>query len=209
MRTPARGLPWLARASAWTCAAFGLSVGAHVVGGGRPPAPGGSAFLVVALLWVGLLLTRRRLGALPLITTLGTSQLLLHAGLTLTERSVACSPGASPPGAHVGHGVGLTCDAPTSGVMAALTHGEHSTLTMALSHLLAAVALGVVLTKGEDAAWRIAGLLLPHLPMAPPLPSPTRRVLAPFGGGEYVSTVPVLGGVGRRGPPVRRAPGVA
>lgn len=202
-------MPWFARASAWTCAAFGLSLGAHVIGGGQPPTPGVSAFLAVVLLWVGLLLTRRRLGALPMVATLGTSQLILHAGLTLSERSLACSPGASPTGPHAGHGVTLTCDASTSGVVAALTHAEHSTLMMTLGHLLAAITLGLILTKGEDAAWRIAGLLLPRLPMAPPLPSPTRRASAPSGGGGAAATVPVLGGVGRRGPPARRAPVVA
>lgn len=206
---PSRSALRVARASAWACAAFGLSVGAHVVGGGQPPTPGGTAFLVVALLWVGLLLTHRRLGTLPLVATLATSQLLLHAVLTLTEHSVACSPGASPPGAHAGHGVGLSCEASSASVMAALTHGGHSPLTMILGHLLAAIALGVILAKGEDAVWRIARLLLPHLPSAPPLLAPGRPALAPSRGGESTPAVPVLGGVGRRGPPVRRAPVVA
>ncbi|MGO4245260.1 hypothetical protein AB4028_15110 [Janibacter sp. RAF20_2_2] len=42
MVVPGRGVVRCARAAAWACAAGGLSVGAHVVGGGgllRPVAP--------------------------------------------------------------------------------------------------------------------------------------------------------------------------
>ncbi|WP_435202346.1 hypothetical protein [Janibacter sp. GS2] len=206
MDVPSRSALRVARAAAWTCAAFGLSVGAHVIGGGQPPSPGGGALIAMTLLCFGLLLTGRRLGAFSLIATLGTSQLLLHVGLTLTEQSAACTPAPGPSGTHAGHDLALTCDAAVSGAATAITHAGHSALTMTIAHLLAAVALGLVLAKGEDAVWRIAGLLLPHLPRAGALPSLARRVLAPTHGGEAVTEVPLLGGVGRRGPPARPAP---
>lgn len=208
MDVPSRSALRVARAAAWTCAAFGLSVGAHVIGGGQPPSLGGGVLIAVTLLCVGLLLTGRRLGALSLIVTLGASQLLLHVGLTLTEQSAACSPAPGPGGAHAGHDLALACDASASGAAAAITHAGHSALTMTIAHLLAAVALGLVLAKGEDVVWRIAGLLLPHLPRAAAAPSPTRRVLATTHGGEATTEVPLLGGVGRRGPPARPAPAV-
>lgn len=205
---PSRGVLWLARAAAWTCAAFGLSVGAHIIGGGTPPSPGVAAGLVAALLWVGLMLTRRRLGPLPLIATLGLTQFLLHAGLTMTERPTACSPSATGTGPHAGHDLTLACEASASGAASALTHAEHSTLTMSIGHVLAAVVLGLVLAKGEDAVWFITGLLRPVLPATPTLPSLLPLTFTPSQGGEPTPPTAVLGGVGRRGPPVRRAPAV-
>lgn len=209
MNSPGRGALWLARASAWTCAAYGLSVGAHVVGGGQAPTVRGAAFIAVALLWVGLILTRRRVGAVLLTATLTGSQVLLHGGLTLSERSAACATTDSSSGPHAGHGLALECPGSASGAAAVLTHAEHSALTMTAAHVLAAIALGLVLARSEDAVWFLAGLLLPTLPVAPVLPSLTRRPLVPTHGGERPPTVPLLGGVGRRGPPVLRAPVVA
>lgn len=208
MTSPDRGLLWLSRAAAWTCAAFGLSVGAHVVGGGSLPSTGVAAFLVVALLWSGLLLTRRRLGPLPLITTLGVTQVVLHSGLTLTERAVACSSTTTATGPHAGHDLALTCESSASGAAAALTHADHSTPTMTIAHVLAAIVLGLLLAKGEDAVWFVARLLVPVLPSAPALPSIGRLPLSPSHAGERARRVLLLGGVGRRGPPARRAPAV-
>lgn len=208
MTSPSRGILWLARASAWTCAALGLSVGAHVIGGGALPSSGVAAFLVAALLWVGLLLTRHRLGPVTLIATLGATQLALHSGLTMAERSAACSPTSTGIGPHAGHDLTLMCEGSASGVATSLTHADHSTLTMSIAHLVAAVALGLALAKGEDAVWFVTGLLVPTLPTTPTLPSLRPLTFAPSQRGEATPAAPVLGGVGRRGPPVHRAPAV-
>ncbi|MCT1618644.1 hypothetical protein [Janibacter hoylei] len=53
MVVPGSGVVRCARAAAWACAAGGLSVGAHVVGGGGLPSAGGAALLAVTLLWAG------------------------------------------------------------------------------------------------------------------------------------------------------------
>ena len=42
---------------------------------------------------------------------------------------------------------------------------------MIIAHVLAAIVLGLVLAKGEDAVWFVARLLVPVLPSAPTLPS--------------------------------------
>lgn len=200
MVEPSSGPLWLARALAWTCAALGLSAGAHVVGGGSLPSAGGAAFLLTALLWVGLILTRRRLGALTLVTTLGVSQALVHTALTLTEVHTGCGSITG----HTGHEVAIACS--SSG--AAVTHPDHSTLSMTLAHAAAAIALGVVLARSEAAVWFVAGLLRPVLPTTSVLPSLTRDVV-PTHGDHVPDHVALVGGVGLRGPPARRAPAVS
>lgn len=201
MTEPSKGALWLARALAWTCAALGLSVGAHVVGGGSLPTVGGAVSLLAALLWVGLILTRRRLGAPTLVATLGVSQVLVHTALTVTAAPAGCGSVTG----HTGHEVAIAC----SGSGATVTHTDHSALTMTLAHAAAAIALGVILARSEDAVWFAAGLLWPTLPTTPALPSLARGAVVPTHGDHAPARVPLLGGVGRRGPPVRRAPTVA
>ena len=65
--------------------------------------------------------------------------------------------------------------------------------------------LALVLARGEDAVWFVAGLLRPCLPTVTRLRVPSLRSPAPAPWGGLPRSVTVLGGVGRRGPPVRRA----
>lgn len=197
MDSPSRGALRLARASAWAAAALGLSTGAHVVGGGALPSPGAGALISVALLWCGLLLTQWRLGKVALTLSLGISQLLLHTVLAATESTVTT---CVTTGSH--HAV-VTC----AGGAASMPHGTSA--GMLLAHTVAALLLALVLARGEDAVWRIAQMLWPRLPVAPVLLLVVGQALAASRGGEPTRVVTVPGGVGQRGPPVRRAPAVA
>lgn len=149
VRRPNRGSLWWARASAWTCVAFVLSVGAHVLGGGGAPGLVPATATAMALLWVGLVLTRRRLGPVSLVLSLGTTQVVLHAWFMLTSAT--------------------TPDGGTWAEVAA--HLLHMTPSMALAHLIATLAIGWALAKGEAAAWFVAGLLRPKVPELATLPA--------------------------------------
>lgn len=187
----------LARAGSWAAAALGLSVGAHLVGGGDPPSPGAAALIAVALLWSGFLLTQRRLGRTMLVATLGLSQLLLHAVLTAVEVPSTC---AGSGGHHEMAAMACTSGAPM---------GHDVSATMLVAHAVAALLLGLVLARGEDAIWQVAGLLWPRLPAPAVLPALMQDALVPAHGDRPARRPFVLGGVGRRGPPAGRAPAVA
>lgn len=197
MHAPSRGGLRLIRASAWAVAAMGLSSGAHLVGGGALPSPGAAALITAALLWTGLVLTRWRLGRIALTLSLGLSQVLLHAVLTALESSAA---GCVVTGSH--HAT-MVC----TGGASPMPHDTSP--TMALAHTAAAFLLGLLLARGEATVWFLAGLLRPHLPRPAALPTITHRPLGLGRVGELVRSVVVPGGVGRRGPPVPRAPTAA
>lgn len=197
MGLPSSGVLRLARASAWATAALGLSAGAHVAGGGALPSSGAAALIAVALLWCGLLLTQWRLGRVALTLSLGASQLLLHTVLTATEATAAT---CAATGSH--HAV-ISC----MGGAAPMPH--EASAGMALTHTIAAVLLALVLARGEDAIWCVARLIWPNPPAAPVLLLTVGQGFAPSTGGEPTRPAMVLGGVGRRGPPVRHAPAVA
>lgn len=188
MVSPGRGVVRFVRATAWAMAAFGLSTGAHVVGGGTSPSFGGALLMAIALLWTGLLITRWRLGRITLIISLAASQMLLHLILTASELSVAC--GTS--GGH--HDVVLACAGGTP-----VPH--HSGSMMLLAHAVTTLALAVLLARGEDAVWFIANRVWPRLPAAPAHLWLTTRTIAPSHLVALRQRTILLGGVGNRGPP--------
>ncbi|MGO4131204.1 hypothetical protein AB4Y78_12240 [Janibacter sp. RAF52] len=146
----------------------------------------------MTLLWGGLLLTRWRLGRTALTLSLGLTQAVVHALLSASEHPPVC---ASAGGGH--HGMVTTC---ADGSM-----GHSPGAAMLLAHAVAALLLALVLARGEDAVWFVAGLLRPCLPTVTRLRVPSLRSPAPEPWGGLPRSVTVLGGVGRRGPPVRRA----
>lgn len=169
-----------------------LSIGAHLVGGGAPPSPGAAALIIAALLWSGLILTQWRLGRTALAISLGLSQVLLHSVLTVSEGPASCAA----VGDH--HNIALAC--------AGGAPMPHETpVAMFAAHALAALLLALILARGEDALWFVAGLLCPSLPTSPTLRVLAPLTLAPSQGGERTPAITVLGGVGRRGPPIRAA----
>ncbi|NYF97781.1 hypothetical protein [Janibacter cremeus] len=194
MVSPSRGAVRVARAIAWTSAAFVLSVGAHVIGGGEPPSAGGALLMVIALLWTGLMLTRWRLGSISLVLSLGASQVLLHSILTATEVSVACRGS----GGH--HEVVLACATGTP------APHHHNGAAMLLAHVAATLLLALLMARGEEALWLLAGRLWPLHPREPALPSLNQSAITPSHVDGLVPSVPLLGGVGRRGPPVQPTP---
>lgn len=182
----------LARTVAWTLAAGGLSTGAHLAAGGGLPSTGGMVLIVGLLLWSGLVLTQWRLGRAAMAVTLGGSQVVLHALLSAGHPDPTCAVG----GGH--HEMVLGC--------ASGAEMSHTSPAMVLAHTVAALLLALVLARGEEAVWFLAGLLRPVLPQ------PIRRVVdsapsaTPAVADQPWRTPFVLGGVGRRGPPVRPAP---
>lgn len=194
---PDRGAVRLVRALAWTATAIGLSTGAHVIGGGALPAHGTMAVIGLLLLWSGLLLTRWRLGRATLTLSLGISQAIVHAVLTAAEAAPAL-PGCTPSG---GHHPTLSCAAEAS-------TQHHTGTAMLLAHAVAALLLALLLARGEDALWAIAGLLWPSLPTVHSPSARDRTAFVPVHEGEHRQAVPTLGGVGRRGPPVGLASSV-
>lgn len=180
------------RATSWALAAFGLSTGAHVVGGGALPSSGSALVMALALLWTGLVLTGRRLGPITLTLSLAASQLLLHLILTASEATAACVAA----GGH--HDMVLACSggAPMS---------HHNGAAMLLAHATATIVLALLLARGEETIWFLAGRLWPRLPRRLCLPSLAREAIAPVHVVGLTTRVTLLGGVGRRGPPPRPA----
>lgn len=207
MTSPSRGALRWARAGAWTTAALGLTLGAHVVGGGHPPSPLAAGVTAAVLLWLALLLTRVRLGPAGLAGSLTATQLLTHRLLAATEPAHVCTAtGAPSAGRHL-HEAALACTPAATGVPGVAQTGT----AMLLAHAAAAVLTALLLAKGEDAVWVLAGLLRPVWPVWPApltLPAAPRALAVPLRP-TRPSRRPVLGGVGRRGPPRRRAPQVA
>ncbi|WP_433955615.1 hypothetical protein [Janibacter indicus] len=192
MTEPSRGVLRLARTLAWTLAAGGLSTGAHLTAGGGLPSTGGIVLVIGVLLWSGLLLTRWRLGRVALAATLGGAQVVLHTLLSAGHHAPTCAVG----GGHHEMVVGCAGGAEVS----------HTSPAMVLAHTVAALLLALLLARGEEAVWFLAGLLRPVLPR------PIRRVVdaapseIPARADQPRRAPFVLGGVGRRGPPVRPAP---
>lgn len=192
MTEPSRGVLRVARTLAWTIAAGGLSTGAHLAAGGGLPSTGGMVLIVGLLLWSGLVLTQWRLGRAAMAVTLGGSQVVLHTLLSAGHPDPTCAVG----GGH--HEMVLGC--------AGGAEMSHTSPAMLLAHTVAALLLALVLARGEEAVWFLAGLLRPVLPRPARRVAVPLRAAAPAAADQPWRTPFVLGGVGRRGPPVRPAP---
>lgn len=129
-----------------------------------------------------------------------------HGSASAHAAHAAEAAGAHP-SLHAGHGGSIPMPEAGAGAM------EHHTLffdgsaTMALSHLVAALATIAVLRQGERAlalVWRLLALVLPALPAAPRAvvvgPQPARP--AHFSPQPLTDLGLVLSGVGRRAPPL-------
>ena len=72
--------------------------------------------------------------------------------------------------------------------------GHSPGAAMLLAHAVAALLLALVLARGEDAVWFVAGLLRPCLPTVTRLRVPSLRSPAPAPWGGLPHSVTVLGG---------------
>lgn len=183
------GVLRLGRSVVLALACLLLSLTAHVVAGGAPPSAADLALLVVPLVCGCVWLTSRRVGPVRLGAALLATQLGLHeAFMALADPSCAAP--------HAGHD-------PMAGVdpcATAAAMGAPST-AMVVAHVVTAVVMGAALLYGERLLWA----LLSWLSVAR-LQTRSLALLAvrPPSADLAVACVSarVLGGVGRRGPPV-------
>ena len=176
MPAPRKHAPFhLLRAAALATGILALASGAHVAGGGQLPAPG---ILLAILALTGLAstaATRLRLSFPAMAGLMGGGQVVLHE--LFTGFSVPSSPGAGSLSAgalagHSAHQHGSPNGFPPDLLdLAAHTSpaGPAFAPLMLVAHALATLACALLLAKGEEALWALAGWLRPlaGLPVPP------------------------------------------
>ncbi|XVX19081.1 hypothetical protein ACQP1U_12195 [Actinomycetota bacterium] len=205
MLRPGQGALRALRAVGLVALVLGLSATAHSWAGASLPGFGPMLGLGLLLLPFAAVATGRRLAALPLLGLLTLGQLVGHAGLSLlgpghAASAVACAPvgghahhlaltcTTTSPAGHTttaGHGSVTAASAMSHGDAAVgiahtdgIAHGLLPTGSMLAAHLVAALALALVIAHAERVFWRVVDLLTPALPQAPVLrPAP---LLAPM-----------------------------
>ncbi|MDJ0354830.1 hypothetical protein [Paenarthrobacter sp. PH39-S1] len=203
---------WL-RSGAIGVTVLSLAAGAHTLAGGSLPAPLILAALTALTGLASVTATGFRI-PLPLMATLlGASQLLLHGAFDLL--SAPGMAGFPDPAMHHHLVSSAAGPVPVAAAMPAMAAGPAAptaaltlTLAMTLAHIGATLACAVVLAKGEDALWLLAGWLRPLVRPAArsgAAVAPLVRVLTP--------EVPVrpqprrnLRADSRRGPPAAAVP---
>lgn len=204
---PASGALRLTRALGLALAAYTLSLGAHLLGGGEPPSLRGTAVLLFVTWWLCVIVTGRRLGRLAVTGLLGLGQVLLHEALGVAGSTGACLPMAHAPAMSMMHTAIGSCARLASTVTAGMpplamgAHGGSPSLTMVVAHATAAGLLGLCLANGEAAVWFLASLVRPTRPSPVVLPAFLRPLPARTVGARRSSALVLPGGVGRRGPP--------
>ncbi|GAB3678268.1 hypothetical protein [Angustibacter aerolatus] len=181
----------LLRAGAGSLCAVGLSLVAHLAGGGSAPGWLPLLALVALVTTAATLLAGRRRGLVAIAAALGGAQVALHTAFTRLAATGGCPPVETT---HL-HAGALDGCAPAMESM----HGGRA---MLLAHALATLVIALVLAVGERALWLLAAWTVPALPGAPRLPATggaaRRRDTA-----VLLPRRPVVhGGASRRGPPV-------
>ncbi|WP_336853881.1 hypothetical protein [Sinomonas albida] len=196
-----RALFRLSRAATVAGATVLLAAAAHTAAGGRLPDP----LIFLAVLALTFLpaawLCGKRLTPATVLGLLGSGQLVLHSAFATLSEASATVPQFSPTAGHV-HILGT----PASSEMAAAgahMHGDGP--AMLAAHILATLAVGLLLAKGEDALWALLAWLRPlvRLLLLPALhPFPTVASYTPQ---AFPRLQPSLRLPSRRGPPVLAA----
>ncbi|GAB3243561.1 hypothetical protein GCM10027456_12140 [Kineosporia babensis] len=188
------------RAGVFSACAVSLAALAHALAGGAAPSP----FLLLAL---GLLLASpaamaagKLRGAVPVGATMIAVQYGLHSlfGLFDGAMGTTCTQMSTHLG-HPGESSSLLCHDGAGTVMTAM---PMSSPLMTLAHLGAAGVLGLLLSRGETALWRMLSWILPKLPGRLPtflIVARQRRAQAPQV--LPLRPEPLVGAAGRRGPP--------
>jgi hypothetical protein len=173
-----RALFRLSRAAAVAGATVLLAAAAHVAGGGSLPDPlifsAATALTFLPASWM----CGKRLPPTAVLGLLGTGQLVLHSVFAALPESSATVPQFSPTAGHV-HILGAST---SLGPAAAGAHAHGDSPAMVIAHVLATLAVGLVLAKGEDALWALLAWLRPlvRLLLLPALhPFPTVAAYAP------------------------------
>ncbi|GAA3605643.1 hypothetical protein GCM10022223_21750 [Kineosporia mesophila] len=185
------------RAGAFSACAVSLAAVAHLLAGGIAPSPVLLAALALILAPIAVLSA----GKLRRPTTVGTAMIAVQTGLHWLFGQFGPAADCVQMSSHLGH-PGMT----QAGSMVcqdhpAMTMGTSSPL-MLLAHLSAAALLGLLLSKGETALWRMLSWIFPKLPgRFRPLPVPTRLRRTASRRTVPLRPEPLIGAVGRRGPP--------
>lgn len=186
-------------------AILGLAAGGHLAGDGSLPAPAILTALCALTMVPVAVLTRFRLSLPVMAGLLGAGQAWLH--WTFGALS-AGTPGAMPqpmaPG-HAGHAPVALATEPLNTAMPA--HGTGDGGLMFAAHVLATLVTALVLARGEQALWALAGWLRPLVQLPEPRPVLPARVPGPF----MAAVALPLSSRGwrlpsRRGPPARITP---
>ncbi len=189
------------RAGVFSACAVSLGATAHVLAGGAAPAP----FLLIAL---SLLLASpaamaagKLRGVVPVGAAMIAVQTGLHSLFGMFDGAGATSTACTQMSGHLGHpgeAGSLVCH---DGPMTAMSMGAGSPL-MTLTHLGAAGLLGLLLSRGETALWRMLSWILPKLPgRLPAYPATSRSRRTPVPRVLPLRPEPLAGAVTRRGPP--------
>ncbi|MET3811264.1 hypothetical protein [Arthrobacter sp. UYEF3] len=181
-----------------------LAAAAHVVAGGRLPAP---AILLAFLALSGLVstaATRLKLNLAAMTGLLGAGQVVLHEAFSAFGVTVSPTGGVAAPAHHTGL---IPIAVPADHLR---LHELDSALGVAMfaGHALATLVCAVLLAGGEDALWQLAAWLRPlvQLPAAAP-PRPVRaRVLLPRSAAPLPLPWRNLRRDCRRGPPAAVVP---
>jgi hypothetical protein len=196
--TPGTGLLRLTRAAIFAVSAVGLALAAHLAAGGGVPLPIALLSVPAVMLVINRLAAGRR-GPVGLFVGMGLTQIVLHQLFTVTSIAPTCA--ASPSmGAH-GH-LAMACD-PMSG-HGSMAENVSSSGWMTLAHVLATLALVVLLARGEAVVWALAACLRFRfvLPEAVPGPPAVRQLPVPTATARRVRGAVHLRTVRRRGPPM-------
>ena len=197
----------MARALAVAVVILALSAAAHASAGGAIPGPGPATVLALVLAGAALLVTRWRLSRTGSLALLAAGQLVVHEALLLTSHG----QDAGPP-LDGGDDSGSAAPTGWAAAIAALARhaAEHDAASttpagvMLAAHVVATIATGLALARGEDLLWTVWGWLQPlrallarPLVPAPPQARPVPPLMA------RRPTIAVLARtVSRRGPPV-------
>jgi hypothetical protein len=212
MLGPASGALRLTRALGLALAAYTLSLGAHLLGGGEPPSLRGTAVLVLLTWWLCVMVTGRRLGRVAVVALVGFCQVLLHEALAAASSTGTCLTTARGQAMSMVHVATTTCPPPGApGMRGMPPHAMAADLAtvglaMVLAHAAAAVLLGLCLAHGEAALWFLASMVLRSRPRPVALPAFPRPLPARSEAVRTLSARILQGGVGRRGPPWGDAP---
>ncbi|MBT0773014.1 hypothetical protein KIH74_28990 [Kineosporia sp. J2-2] len=191
------------RGGLFSACAVALSAAAHVLGGGSSPSTLVLVVLGLFLAPVASLAAGRLRGPLAVGLTMIAVQAGLHRlfGLLgpaacVQTSSHAGHPGHSGVGVGTGVGAGLVCHGDTAMAMSSASP------LMTVAHLTAAALLGLLLSRGETAVWRMLSWMLPALPgrfrtyPTSTRPRRSRPRTVPLPRAEHL-----VGAVWRRGPP--------
>ncbi|GAB3277373.1 hypothetical protein GCM10027449_16980 [Sinomonas notoginsengisoli] len=172
------GLFRLSRAAVVAGSTLLLAAAAHTATGGTLP----DTLIFLGLLALAILpsvwLCGKRLTPAAVLGILGTGQFVLHTAFDTLSETAATVPQFSPTAGHVHV---LSTPAPF-GLAAKGSHAHGDSPVMLVAHIVATLAVGLLLAKGEDALWALLGWLRPlvRLLLLPALhPFPTVPAYAP------------------------------